>query len=94
MSATLDILKAEKPVLMRDFGVEEIAVFGSVARGDEHTGSDVDILVKRKIQTLDNYFKILDYLESKLHRRIDLVTLHTGLSERFLRVIKKDLVYV
>lgn len=79
---------------MAKFGVEEIALFGLAARGEETPESDIDILVKRRIQTLENYFSLLDYLESKLHRKIDLVTLHNGLSERFLRVIKKDLVYV
>jgi predicted nucleotidyltransferase len=94
MSEAIDILKSEKPVLMGKFGVEEIALFGSAARGEETPESDIDILVKRKIQTLENYFNILDCLESKLHRKIDLVTLHSGLSERFLRIIKKDLIYV
>ena len=90
----IDSIKAEKPYLQAHFGVEEIALFGSYARGDETADSDVDILVKMKTKTLGNYFSLLDFLEAKFHKKIDLVTKHTNLSERFLRVISKDIIYV
>jgi predicted nucleotidyltransferase len=87
-------IKAEKPYLQEHFGVEEIALFGSYARGEENADSDVDILVKMKIKTLGNYFSLLDYLEAKFRKKIDLVTKHTGLSERFVHLINKDIIYV
>ena len=42
-----DILKMleERRESIRDFGVTEIGVFGSFARGDQKETSDVDILV-------------------------------------------------
>lgn len=90
----IETIKTEKPYLQEHFGVEEIALFGSYARGEENADSDVDILVSIKIKTLGNYFLLLDYLEAKFHKKIDLVTKHTGLSERFLRLINKDIIYV
>ncbi|OFY87098.1 MAG: hypothetical protein A3F72_16450 [Bacteroidetes bacterium RIFCSPLOWO2_12_FULL_35_15] len=90
----IETIKAEKPYLQEHFGVEEIALFGSYARGEENVDSDVDILVNTKIKTLGNYFLLLDYLEAKFHKKIDLVTKHNGLSERFLRLINKDIIYV
>ncbi len=90
----IESIKSEKPYLQEHFGVEEIALFGSYARGEEKADSDVDILVKIKIKTLRNYFSLLDYLEAKFHKRIDLVTKHNGLSERFVRIISKDIIYV
>lgn len=90
----IETIKTEKPYLQEHFGVEEIALFGSYARGEENADSDVDILVNTKIKTLGNYFLLLDYLEAKFHKKIDLVTKHTGLSERFLRLINKDIIYV
>ena len=90
----IDSIKSEKAFLQDNFGVEEIALFGSYARGEETMNSDVDILVKMKIKTLHNYFSLLDFLESKFHKRIDLITKHNNLSERFLRVISKDMIYV
>lgn len=90
----LTSIKADKPYLQEHFGVEEIALFGSYARGDEKPDSDVDILVNTKIKTLKNYFSLLDYLEAKLHKKIDLVTKHNNLSERFVNLINKDIIYV
>lgn len=87
-------IKEEKPYLLEHFGVEEIALFGSYARDEQKEDSDVDILVSTKIKTLSNYFSLLDYLESKIQKKIDLVTKHKGLSERFSKLISKDMIYV
>ena len=39
------ILRTNREELRRDFGVESIALFGSVARGDAGPLSDIDVLV-------------------------------------------------
>jgi len=41
----LEILRCSREELRRDFGVESMALFGSVARGDAGPSSDIDILV-------------------------------------------------
>jgi uncharacterized protein len=87
-------IKAEKNYLQQHFGVEEIALFGSYARGEEKPDSDIDILVATKTKTLSNYFSLLDYLQAKFQKKIDLVTKHKGLSERFVTIINKDIIYV
>lgn len=87
-------IKAEKPYLQKHFGVDEIALFGSYARDEQQEGSDIDILVSTKIKTIGNYFSLLDYLETKIQKKIDLVTKHSGLSDRFVKLISKDLIYV
>ncbi len=43
--AILDRLNAEAPDLRARYGVKSLAVFGSMARGDDRDGSDLDILV-------------------------------------------------
>ena len=43
--STLRELKALAARLCRDLEVEAVYVFGSFARGDEHEGSDIDLLV-------------------------------------------------
>lgn len=93
-SQIIETIKAEKPYLQEKFGVEEIALFGSYARGDEQPESDIDILVKLNSKSLTSYFGLLDFLEAKLNKKIDLVTKHKNLSERFLHFASKDIVYV
>lgn len=90
----LNILKIEKPYLKERFGVEEIGLFGSYARGEEQVGSDIDILVKMQKQSISSYFNLLDFLEAKLRVKVDLVTKHKNLSERFVRLVSKDIIYV
>ena len=39
------ILRAEKPLLARMYGVSVLGVFGSYARGEQGPGSDLDLLI-------------------------------------------------
>jgi uncharacterized protein len=74
----LDEIKALGPrlaELCREYGIAELAVFGSVARGDAGPDSDVDILYLR-IPGNDlgmAYFDLQDDLERLFGRHVDLV---------------------
>ena len=94
MVRELEILKQEKQLLAEKFGVEELGVFGSVARGENKADSDIDILASFNINTLHNYIALVEYLQKKLNRKVDLVTKHKFLSERFTEEVRKDIVYV
>ncbi len=70
-------LNARYPALKKLYGVKKIGIFGSLARGDEHTGSDIDIEVEfeQGSDTYRNYIGLALYLEELLGgRRVDLVT--------------------
>jgi predicted nucleotidyltransferase len=45
VQAILTLLRRELPRLRRAYEVEELGIFGSYARHDERTTSDLDILV-------------------------------------------------
>ncbi|RMH01948.1 MAG: nucleotidyltransferase [Aquificota bacterium] len=73
----LEALKAHKQELRERFGVLRIGVFGSVARGEETEGSDVDIYVELDLEkmTLEKYLELIEYLENLLGaKKIDLLT--------------------
>jgi len=56
-------------------GAERVRVFGSVARGEETAGSDVDILVTlRPGRTLLDLARLETQLEALLGRSVDVVT--------------------
>jgi len=71
----LAILKQLKPALMQQFGVTQLALFGSTARDDASDNSDVDILVSFDgPATSTRYFGVQFYLEDCLGCPVDLVT--------------------
>ena len=73
--AILDRLNAEAPGLKQKYGVKSLAVFGSMARGDDHEGSDVDILVTFKgPATFRRFMGLKLELQDLFDRRVDLLT--------------------
>ena len=73
-----DLLRrlAEQGPAVRALGVHRLALFGSFARDEARSGSDVDFLVEfapgRK--TFDNFVALATLLEDTLQRRVELVT--------------------
>lgn len=76
----LQILKDLSPRL-REYGVRDVALFGSVARDKARDASDIDILVdfEPEAETFDNLVRIADLLEASFDSKVDLVTVN-GLS--------------
>jgi predicted nucleotidyltransferase len=63
------------PAARTRFGVRELAVFGSVARGEASATSDLDLLVDfAGSTTFDGYMGLKVFLEDCLGVRVDLVT--------------------
>jgi len=87
-------LKELKPILKERFGIEEFAVFGSVARGEEKENSDIDIaIIKMKEK---DYFKRVSakyFLEEKLKKKVDL-GYYDSIRPIIKTFISKDLIYV
>ncbi|BCY17841.1 MAG: nucleotidyltransferase family protein [Chloroflexi bacterium] len=63
-----------KPSLREQYFVSEISIFGSYARGEEKTGSDLDLLVSfMKTPDLFDLASLNSFLEKELGVKIDLV---------------------
>ena len=61
---------------IKAMGVRRLAVFGSVARGEERPDSDVDILVEfNRSVGLFEFLDVKERLEALLGRTVDLATL-------------------
>ena len=79
----LHILRANRRQLQRDFAVKTLALFGSVARAEATTRSDVDLLVEfsRPIGLL-HLIRTEQYLESLLGvEQVDLILRRAVLPE-------------
>jgi uncharacterized protein len=69
------ILQKELPFLRATYGVEKIALFGSFALASAGENSDIDLLVKLSRPLGFEFIQLADYLEEKLGRKVDLITL-------------------
>lgn len=90
----LQTIKNEKTFIQKHFGVREIALFGSYARGEEKVNSDVDILVSLTKPSYNLLMGLNLFLENKLNSKIELVRQGPHLSKQFMEFIQHDLIYV
>jgi uncharacterized protein len=69
-------LLAKHQEQLKQFGVKRWGVFGSFARGQQNTRSDVDILVEfeQGKKSFDNFMHLAFFLEEQVGRRVELVT--------------------
>lgn len=87
-------LHQHQPDLARRYGVQSLALFGSVARDEATAQSDVDLLVEfdRPIGLFE-LFALQDELEALLGRSVDLGT-PESLKPRIRRQVLDEAVYV
>jgi predicted nucleotidyltransferase len=82
---------------LRQHGVVSIGVFGSLARGEAKSPSDVDLFVRFDPEahaTLATMGRVKDLLEARLSATVDLVDDHDRLSQPFRRSVEQDLIRV
>jgi uncharacterized protein len=89
----LSLIREHRPDLAQ-FGVKSLGVFGSVARGDTHPCSDVDILVEFEGRaTFDRFMNTKYYLEELLGCRVDLV-MPSAIKPQMKPYIMQELIHV
>ena len=90
---TQSLLKAHRKEILEiatHNGVENIRVFGSVARGEERPDSDIDFLVSLQTgRSLLDLARLLRELEALLGREVDVVT-EAGLRPRIRPQVLKE----
>ena len=84
-----------KPILNK-YGIYEIYLFGSYARGEANKSSDVDIYCERgKVKTIKTQLELEEELESSLDKKVDLLFiggLFTDIS--FKEELEKDMIKI
>ncbi|WP_319506281.1 nucleotidyltransferase family protein [uncultured Methanolobus sp.] len=79
------IIRDKAPEIKTKFKADVVGIFGSYARGEQHSGSDVDVLVRfDKGATLLDLVGLSDYLEELLCVPVDVV------SEKALHPMMRD----
>ena len=91
LEEVLSILKDLKKEIEQKYRAEIIGIFGSVARGEQKEGSDIDILVKfHENATLFDFVKLSMFLQEKLGVDVDIVpqdTLRKELRESIMQEV-------
>lgn len=93
----LAILKQIKPQLKNEYGVQKMALFGSYANGTAREESDIDLFVEFDRPIGFRFFQMIDFLEKKLGKKMDVLT-PGGIEgiriKEIAESIKRSMVYV
>ncbi len=88
------ILAKHKAEVQKKYGVKEIGIFGSFARGEQKRQSDIDILVE--YFELPDVFLLIDledYLRKILKKKVDLVR-KGAIRPELKEIISKEVIYI
>jgi predicted nucleotidyltransferase len=78
----------------RQYGIQRAYLFGSYARGEAGTESDIDICIEKgRIKTLFELSGFCQDLEETLGNKVDVVTT-VGLSGDFKEQVEKDMILI
>ena len=89
----VSILAQKKPEWEKRFKLKSLALFGSVARGDQSERSDVDILVEVDPHIGLDFVILAESIETALGGRADVVS-KGAIKPRHWQEIERELIYV
>ena len=89
----IKILHNYKKEYAERYGILTIGVFGSMARGEEKEGSDVDVVLRIAEPDLFMLAGIKHDLEERLQRPVDIVTYRENMNPFLKKRIDKEVVY-
>ena len=90
---TVEEIKRIAVPVCREFKVKRLDLFGSLARGQQASGSDVDLLVDFEDPETDpakRFFGILHRFEDALECEVDLLTVSSLRNPYFRRQVLKE----
>jgi predicted nucleotidyltransferase len=90
----LRLLRGYKRAHAAEYGIERMGIFGSVARGEQREGSDIDIYYEGPSMGLKSLVRLPHELEEVLSVPVDVVRRHRNLQPHFVKRIMKDIIYV
>lgn len=88
------LLEKNKPELESMFGVTNIGLFGSYARGEDNEQSDIDIVVEIKGADLFIMSSLKNYLENIFQKKVDVVRLRKNMNNLLKKRIEQNVLYV
>ncbi len=90
----LKILKDYKNVHSEQYGIQELGIFGSVARNENHADSDLDICIITKTPDPFILVHIKEDLEKETQQKIDIVRVRDKMNPFLKDRISREGIYV
>ena len=87
---TLTAFKANKS---SEYGIQALGVFGSMARGQAHSESDLDVVIRLDKQDLFNLIGIKQDLEEQLGVAVDVVSYREKMNDYLKSKIEEEALY-
>lgn len=80
--------------IKKRYGLDKIAIFGSVARGEDRVDSDIDIAAEFKGIDLFELAGIKEELEKTFGRKVDIVCMRSNMNPYLKKRIEAEAIYV
>jgi hypothetical protein len=93
-SEILGLLRRYKPTAQKKYGITRLGIFGSVARGNQTSNSDVDVCYEGQAPSLLTLDMIQNELEQLLECKVDLVRVRDNMNNLLRQRIMRDGIYV
>lgn len=92
-SKYIELLKQYKESNAEKYGITQLGIFGSVARGMQTEDSDIDIYIEGEPQSLFAMSHIKRDLQEILGCRVDIVRLRENMNPRLRESIEREGIY-
>ena len=93
-SEILGLLRRYKPTAQKKYGITKLGIFGSVARDEQTSASDVDVCYEGQAPS----FLTLDMIQTELEQlfdcKVDLVRVRDNMNSLLRQRIIKEGIYV
>ncbi|MCM1108877.1 MAG: nucleotidyltransferase domain-containing protein [Clostridium sp.] len=75
-------------------GIQEMALFGSVARGEQTADSDIDVCVRLKKKSFFERMAIKEELERLFQKSVDVISMDAMMQPEFKKNLLNDAIFI
>ena len=93
MIYTIEEIKSITVPIVKTYRIASISLFGSYAKGEATSDSDIDFIIDKGNLTGIEYFSLVEELEDAFSCKVDLITTEFS-NKNFLNTIRKDLILI
>lgn len=90
----LSVLRQYKIDHAEQYGIIDLGVFGSVARDEAVSSSDIDLCVRTKQPDPFSLVHIKEDIENMLNLSVDIIRMRDGMNPHLKARIEKEVLYV